>query len=391
MKRKSKYGDRLRRILIMSSALVLTTLTAPAQTGPAEYRIVVKMENVNKEAPALLSTKDNGRMIIDTVFANDQNEFIFTGEIPAIERGYLSLAHEKINPQAPPNLGDGMPVYFEKGALRITGKDSLLTAIVSGPPLNTEFHQLNAIGKSYEAITHKMNTDYAAAVEAKDTVKIQSIEAAYAQVMEEKKEQEKEFFLTHTGSLVSLDWLRRNVNVIQDKNLAEELFYKLSAAVQKSPAGIIYANIIKQTQGADINSEAPDFSAQQPNGEKLSLRSLRGQYVLLDFWASWCGPCRQENPNLVKVYQVYKDKNFTILGYSLDGGRDAYNRWTTAITKDVLTWYQVSDLSGWQSLPVQLYGINAVPTNFLIDPNGIIIAKNLRGKDLEETLKDIIQ
>lgn len=380
----------LRKSWILAGLLVLTTMTYVCAQESGKYKIVIRMENVNKEAPAILSTKNNANMEFDTVFVNEQNEFVFTGDIPVVERGFLALAHEKIDPMGPPNLGDGIPVYFEEGELLIEGKDSLLTARVSGTPLNEELQELTDIGQSYQDRVDKINADYATAMDAKDTEKTSALEAEYAELMVEKKEEEKAFFLAHTASLVSLDWLRRNVNVVQEKSLAEELFDKLTADVQKSPAGMIYGNVLKQTKSADINSEAPDFSAKQPNGEKMSLRSLRGSYVLLDFWASWCGPCRRENPNLVKVYHEYKDDNFTILGYSLDGGGQAFDSWVAAIEKDGLVWNQISDLAGWQGLPVQLYGINSVPTNFLIDPNGIIIAKNLRGEELEEKLKEIL-
>jgi len=123
-------------------------------------------------------------------------------------------------------------------------------------------------------------------------------------------------------------------------------------------------------------------------GKISGLDDYKGQLIYLDFWASWCGPCRKENPNLVKAYNNYKDKNFTVLGYSLDQDMD---KWTQAIKKDGLVWNQVSDLAGWQSLPLQLYGVTAVPMNFLIDPKGIIIAKNLKGEALDQKLKEVLK
>jgi thiol-disulfide isomerase/thioredoxin len=109
--------------------------------------------------------------------------------------------------------------------------------------------------------------------------------------------------------------------------------------------------------------------------------------VLVDFWASWCGPCRAENPNVVKAYNRFKDKNFTILGISLDDSRD---KWVRAIEKDQLTWQQVSDLKGWQNEVAKLYGIRAIPQNYLLDPKGKIIGKNLRGEALEKRLEELM-
>ena len=133
---------------------------------------------------------------------------------------------------------------------------------------------------------------------------------------------------------------------------------------------------------------APDFTLPTPEGETISLSSLRGKYVLIDFWASWCGPCRAENPNVVKVYQKYKKDGFEILGVSLDKDKE---RWLSAIEKDGLVWKHGSDLKFWQSDVAQLYGVTGIPFTVLVDKNGIIIEKNLRGAALEEKLKTIFK
>jgi peroxiredoxin len=141
----------------------------------------------------------------------------------------------------------------------------------------------------------------------------------------------------------------------------------------------------KLASGApDVGSTAPDFTLNDVNGNPVALSSFRGKYVLVDFWASWCGPCRAENPNVVKAYNAYKDKNFTILGVSLDEKRDS---WIKAIKDDNLNWPQVSDLKYWNSSVVSLYRFDGIPYNVLIDPAGKIIASNLRGEQLMESLE----
>ena len=139
-----------------------------------------------------------------------------------------------------------------------------------------------------------------------------------------------------------------------------------------------------------VGKEAPDFAMPDVNGRQVSLSSLRGKYVLVDFWASWCGPCRDENPNLVKAYQQFKDKNFTILGVSLDrpGQKD---KWLKAIQDDNLAWTNISDLQFWNSPVVPLYGIEGIPFNVLVDPQGKVIGQGLRGPALEVKLSEVLK
>ncbi|HXS36004.1 MAG TPA: TlpA disulfide reductase family protein [Flavipsychrobacter sp.] len=138
----------------------------------------------------------------------------------------------------------------------------------------------------------------------------------------------------------------------------------------------------------EIGAIAPDLNLPTPEGKMVSLSSLKGKYVLLDFWASWCGPCRAENPNVVAAYNKYKDKKFVILSVSLDNNKNA---WLAAIKKDNLTWTHVSDLKGWESSAARVYDIESIPSNFLIDPSGKIIDRDLRGDALEERLSSILK
>lgn len=163
---------------------------------------------------------------------------------------------------------------------------------------------------------------------------------------------------------------------------------KISPALANNPYVKDLDGIIQQLENVEIGKVAPEFSLPDTAGVSVSLSDYRGKYVLLDFWASWCPPCRKENPNVVNAYQQYKDKNFTVLGISLDQDKD---KWLKAIQDDNLTWGHVSDLKYWDSEIPALYGVRGIPANVLLDPNGVIIAKNLKGEALQEKLKEILR
>ena len=179
------------------------------------------------------------------------------------------------------------------------------------------------------------------------------------------------------------------IQLMQLQNLpkAEELFPLLSKEVRNTEMAQYVQSQIVESKINAIGTVMPDFSQADTSGKAINLSSLRGQYVLVDFWASWCGPCRQENPNVVSNFEKYKTKNFTVLGVSLDKAKPA---WLNAIQMDALHWTQLSDLKGWQNDVAAQFKITSIPQNFLLDPDGKIIAKNLRGEALGRMLEELL-
>ncbi|GHV25484.1 hypothetical protein FACS1894176_04050 [Bacteroidia bacterium] len=192
-----------------------------------------------------------------------------------------------------------------------------------------------------------------------------------------------DFIQKHKDSPVSLMAMMEMSREPKDLLTLDSLFQQLTPEVQNTPTGQEWNKFLQHHRLTAIGAMAEDFTMNDVNGKPVKLSDFRGQYVLVDFWASWCKPCRMENPNVVKNYQQYKDKNFTVLGISLDNNQKA---WLNAIEKDGLTWTQVSDLQFWNNAVARQYGITSIPYNFLLDPQGKIIANNLREEALADKL-----
>ncbi|HEY1038811.1 MAG TPA: TlpA disulfide reductase family protein, partial [Bacteroidia bacterium] len=264
----------------------------------------------------------------------------------------------------------------------------LQDAEVTGGNAQKEYTEYRTMLKTFDAKKNELEMEFQKAQQKGDEATMKKMQDDFAIVMADQLKKNSEFVSTHPGSVVSayMIWAANQ----EEPNLEsiQKDYDVLTPEVKKSKFGKLVSDLIATTKGSSIGYQIMDFSQNDVNGKPVSISEFKGKVVLIDFWASWCGPCRAENPNVVKAYNAFKDKGFDILGVSFDQSKD---KWLKAVEKDKLTWTQVSDLKGWGNEVGQKFGIRSIPQNILIDKDGKIIGKNLRGEDLYNKLVEVMQ
>lgn len=324
-----------------------------------------------------LKKREAGNWVtLDSVESN-KGKFSFKGKLDTPEMYYLFFGNKKRS-----------SIFLDNS--NITFKVSISDLghpEIEGSETQNEYNQYRDEIRSFDDKLKDLYQQYKAAQKEGNKELLKQIDSTYYAINDEKVSFIKNYIGSNNKSAIAPYVFYSELSYSLEVNEMDSIFKLLDVSLSSSPYYKSMGEKIKVLRNVEIGKKAPDFTLNDTLGNPKSLSSFKGKYLLIDFWAAWCGPCRAENPNNVKLYADYKDKGFEIFGVSFDNGREA---WVKAINKDGLTWPQVSDLKGWSSAAGKLYGVSAIPHTVLLDREGVIIAKNLRGEKLRKKIAELL-
>lgn len=361
--------------------LLVASITACKSNNQNSNKFIGNISDVADSTQVIIYGINKNASLKPTDTAYIKNEKI-SFSLPEVDNQELNLLKIK-------NVKGNLFFINENKDIKATiYKDSIRSSKLSSGKNNAILQDYMSLiddtGKKMKALQGK----YRMARMKKQTDKAREIQKEQKAINDKYIDKQKEIIQQNSKSLAALMVLSDLIN--QKKITSSEgkkLYDNLTADIQDNPMGKKLNERLEQASKTDVGEMAPDFSAPNPEGEIVSLKDAIGEITLIDFWASWCKPCRIENPNVVKLYNEYHDKGFNIIGVSLDKSK---SKWKKAIKDDGLSWYHISNLKGWQEPIAGKYNVRSIPRTFLVDENGKIIAKNLRGKALRDKVEELL-
>ncbi|MFZ0283029.1 MAG: TlpA disulfide reductase family protein [Bacteroidales bacterium] len=364
----------MKKLLYMISAAVFIA----ACSSEPHYTVNGKIEGADS-VTFILQKRDGANIVnIDSAVASKGSFKMKGGAVKYPEMVLLVVKNARMRTS----------FYLENSEITITGKlDSLFSAKITGSKSQDEYQGFVDSNKVLNEKYTQIYNEYQTASQSGDTARVSQLEKQAESVQKEMTTLQKDFVKNNPASFVAPSILR-SLSYEMEGTEIESYINAMDTAVASIPIVSELKERVEKMKTVAVGQKAPDFTLSDPEGNPVSLSSKFGPKLLLvDFWAAWCGPCRRENPNVVKVYKEFHRKGFDVFGVSLDQKKDD---WVKAISDDKLTWTHVSDLQYWNNAAAKLYAVNSIPANFLLDETGTIIGKNLREEELYNKVKETL-